>query len=282
MTTILITGSRGAFAKALLSRLLDHSGVKVIGVVRNNAINAHEIECDLSNKDSVIELIRSIRPSIIYHLAASFTSNFESDVMVNAYCAQWMFEELLRSDIKCRVIIFGSAAEYGAVKITENPIPETHCIKPISVYGLTKALQSQISYYYASQYEVDIVIARVFNLAIDGLNTRLFYGKITNYINSYKHGEIKKLYLGNLSSVRDYIGLDQAIQQIFSISHYGIMGETYNVGSGIPTKMEDLLLSILEQNNIPYNCYEVTTTNFTKNVDVPVIYADISKVTNLV
>lgn len=279
--TVLVTGARGGFARAFIPKLEDSLRNDVLRVIRGAVQLPSEIVCNLSDKGAVEYLIRKTRPKIIYHFAGSFAGDFETDILVNAYSSKWIFDELIRSKLDCRVVLMGSAAEYGLVSETANPVSENQPLKPVSIYGLTKVIQSQIAALYSSMHGVDAVVARVFNLAGEGLSPRLFYGRLLSLINSYKRGEIEKLSFGNLDAVRDYINFDDASTQIIAIANRGIQGEVYNVGSGVPVRIKDLLCRLLDENNIPLDRFESVTEQIKRNGDVPVIYADIRKVLGL-
>ena len=280
--TVLVTGARGGFARAFIPKLVESVRDDVLSVVRENVQQATDVQCDLSDRGAVEQMIRNTRLKLIYHLAGSFAGNFETDVLVNAHSSKWIFDALLRSKLDCRVVVFGSAAEYGMVAEASNPVAETQALKPVSIYGLTKAMQTQISSYYASVQGVDVVVARGFNLAVKGLSQRLFYGRIVSLVDSYKNREIDKMTFGNLEAIRDYIELDGATAQIIAIANKGIKGEVYNVGSGIPVRMKDLLCRLLNENGIPLDSFESTPENIKSGIDVPMIYADISKVSKLI
>ena len=182
-----------------------------------------------------------------------------------------------------RVVVFGSAAEYGAVAASDNPIPETHPCHPVSVYGLTKSFQTEMSTYYARNKNIDVVVARIFNLAIPGLSQRLFYGRAEAMISAYQKGEIRQLEFGNLDNARDYIEIDRAADQLMAIAKRGISGEIYNVGSGIPKKIRSILKDLLKENGVPEDAVVEFSPEVIKNkgYDVPIIYADINKVSKL-
>jgi GDP-4-dehydro-6-deoxy-D-mannose reductase len=280
--TVLVTGARGGFAKAFIPKLAESVRGDVLSVVREKAQQPNDIQCDLSDRTAIEDLIRKTKPQVIYHLAGSFAGNFETDVLVNVHSSKWIFDELISSKLDCRVVVFGSAAEYGLVAEASNPVPETHPLNPVSIYGLTKVMQTQISSFYASTRGVDVVVARVFNLAVQGLSQRLFYGRLISLIDSYKRREIEKMTFGNLEAIRDYIDLDGATAQILAIADKGLKGGVYNVGSGVPVRMRDLLCRLLVENNIPLNCFECAPESQKRGADVPVIYADITKVSALV
>lgn len=281
--TILVTGASGGFGTAFLPLLRALYSEPVIGAGRAVAVGDDYVVCDFTDEVAVGNLIRTVRPRLVFHLAGSFTGQFERDFHVNALSAKFIFDSILTEQLTTRVVVFGSAAEYGAVLPTDNPVAETQPCHPVSVYGLTKAFQTDMAMYYARTKNIDVVVARVFNLAVSGLSHRLFYGRSEAMISAYKRGEITQLEFGNLDSERDYIELDNAADLILAIAEHGISGEIYNVGSGVSKKIRHILMDMLGKEGIPWGSVVEASSGAIgrKGFDVPIIYADISKVSNL-
>jgi nucleoside-diphosphate-sugar epimerase len=281
--TILVTGASGGFGKVFLPLLRNYYSEPVVGTSRAKAANFDYLSCDLTDESAVRVLLKTVQPRIIFHLAASFTGQFNVDYQINTLSAKYIFDSILSENLTTRVILFGSAAEYGVVLPTDNPIPEAFPCRPVSIYGLTKAFQTDVAKYYARAHKLDAVIARVFNLALPGLSERLFYGRAESLIRAYKHGGITELKFGDLSSKRDYINLQQASSQILAVAKHGVAGEIYNVGSGVAVDMRSILVRMLQAEDMP-QCKVVETRSEAigrKGYDVPVIYADIKKVSAL-
>ena len=280
---ILVTGASGGFGKVLLPLLRAYYNEPVVCTGRSRLDRSDYFTCDLTNVRAVDDLIKDIRPRLIFHLAGSFAGQFESDFQVNTLSAKFIFDSILAESLATRVIVFGSAAEYGAVTDTDNPIPETLPCRPVSVYGLTKAFQTDMAEYYARTKDIDVVVARIFNLATSGLSQRLFYGRAEAMILAYKRGDITQLEFGNLDSERDYIELDKAKEQLLAIAERGLPGEVYNVGSGIPISIRSILKDMLNNAGVPEGAVIESSPEVirSKGFDVPIIYADISKVSKL-
>ena len=281
--TILVTGAKGGFGKVLLPILRAKYKESVIGTGRDKAEYTDYFWCDLTDASSVASLVKEVRPRIIFHLAGSFTGQFENDFRVNTLSAKYLFDSILSEKLDTRVVIFGSAAEYGAVRPEDNPIPETFPCRPVSVYGLTKNYQTEMAAFYARTTNLKIVTARVFNLAIPGLSQRLFFGRAEAMIQSYKTGEISQLVFGNLDSERDYVELESAVEQLLAIADRGISGEIYNVGSGVPKKIRTILREMIDKEAIPYEAIVESSSEAVGRVgfDVPIIYADMTKTSKL-
>ena len=282
--SILVTGATGGFARFFIPKLEEHFSEEIVATGRAESAGfATYVRCDLADPAEVRRLVISLRPSLIFHLAGSFSGDFNTDLAINALSSKLIFESLLFERIPARTVLIGSAAEYGMISPVSNPITESQPLNPVSVYGITKAIQTQLAKYYAAAHNVDTVIARLFNLIGPGLSERLFVGRVEMLINKYKLGEIGHLELGNLNSLRDYIDFDDAFDQILLIAERGKTGEVYNVGSGKATSMRDLLYKLISNANVPgETVVEAGTANTgPSRIDVPVIFADLTKTLSL-
>jgi len=281
--TILVTGSNGALGRILCQWLAEHSSEDLVSTSRlGGKDGVAQIACDVSDGRQVRDVIGRVRPRMIYHVAGCFTNDFERDYAVNALGAKHLADALLQTRNGARLVLFGSSAEYGEVAPEDNPIKESQDARPVSIYGLTKLIQTQLAGYFARTHGVDVVVARVFNLLIHGLSERLFVGKIERLIGRIAAGEPCRIEVGNLDSVRDYVSGAAALLQIDSIASTGAAGEAYNVASGHPTRMRDLLGTMLRDAGLDWSVVVtgMATTKPAGHHDVPVIYADMTK-TNL-
>ena len=89
--------------------------------------------------------------------------------------------------------------------------------------------------------------------------------------------------LGSLNALRDYIDLEGASLQLVDIAQLGKSGEIYNVASGIPITMLELMKKYLSKYNLPVSIVKSDQSlGNHKGYDVPVLYADISKTISLI
>lgn len=205
-------------------------------------------DCDLTNLSQTGELIQRVKPQQIYHLAGSFTNDYATDYLNNVVTSKNLLDSLLQFQPSCRLLLIGSAAEYGIPK--KNPVSEEAPLNPTSVYGLTKAFQTQLMQFYVSHLGLDVVMARTFNLLGKGISNRLFVGRVYEQIEQLKKGTISKITLGDLSSQRDYIEVERAVQYYEKIMKCAPRGEIYNVGSSKSLKISDLLQAVLREHNL--------------------------------
>ncbi len=247
---VLVTGAAGGLGRLVCARLADDRAVELFRTDRMPSDAPGHLPCDITDPAAVTALLGRTRPERIYHLAGSATGEYERDRAVNADGARFLCEAVRAPGLRSRIVVIGSAAEYGLIAPAENPVPESRALRPATVYGLTKAIQTQIASFYAAQHEVDVVVARLFNLLAPGLADHLFVGRAERLIARFRRGEIATLEFGNLASARDYVEGDAAVDQLALIAAKGARGEVYHVASGRAIVMRDLLARLLREAGI--------------------------------
>lgn len=279
MTTI-ITGAFGFTGKYLVKAIQ----CKAISVSRphKEKIEPHNdvIMCDLLDTLSVNSLIKKYQPKCIYHLAGSYTQNYDKDYDSNVVTTKNILNAVKEFSPKSRILLIGSAAEYGTLKNKDCPVNEESELKPFNVYGLTKIYQKSLMDYYINQFSLNILMARPFNLFGRNAPDSLFIGSLYKQIDLFKSGKIHKISLGNLESKRDYICVKDAVKHYIKIMEVGKSGQVYNVGTGKPTLTKDFLKIILDEEGLDLSCIKPNDRPIKAN-DSSVVYADISKLQKL-
>lgn len=278
---VLITGAKGFSASHLISLLSNEIQVQLFctGLQCKDDKTWHP--CDLTDYKAVYQLLDRTRPQQIYHLAGSFSNEYEIDYRVNVLSTKNILDNCLRLNLNCRVLLIGSSAEYGIVSERDNPVKEDHPLNPVSIYGLTKTYQTHLMQYYHNVHNMDIVMARTFNIMGKGISNKLFIGRIYEQIDEYKKGNISKIVMGNLQNKRDYIDIKEAVKYYKVIMEYGLSGEIYNVGSGKSIKIYDLLDKILNENKLSMDVIEEKLPESFNKLDIKNIYADTGKISRL-
>jgi GDP-4-dehydro-6-deoxy-D-mannose reductase len=282
MTRILITGATGALGSQLISRLQKRAEVIILGTTSQaTPINRDLAFCNLMGKKEIFSIISDFQPDFIYNLAASFSADVNQCLKINFEGPLEILKSIQTLKISTRVILIGSAAEYGAIKSEDNPVKEAHQLLPVSSYGFSKACQSNLISYFSS-LGLSVVGARIFNLIGDSISNRLFVGRIQEQIAEIKKEKRKFIETGALTAFRDYISIEDAITLLIRIGEKGVSGQIYHVASGVPILMRDLLSKLLLSNDLSVDKV-LEDHNYSKRqgYDVPIIYADMTKTNNL-
>ena len=276
--TIVVLGAGGGLGRQLVPSLRAGEAEDVVAVTRS-AQGESEVACDVTDPAALAALVARWRPRLVFHLAGSFAHRYDVDYPVNALAAHHLLEAVRTQALATRVVLLGSAAEYGVVEPHENPVPETRVLRPVSSYGVTKAHQTQLAGWHAISHGADVVVARMFNLLAPGLSERLFVGRVEAQVRRWRSGEIDAIEVGNLSAERDYVAGADAVRQLRAIASRGTAGGIYHVASGMPTRLRDLLRTMLDPEGVPLSAVRegVAGAGGRSGYDVPSIYADVRR-----
>ena len=253
MERVLITGVSGFSGAGLLEYLREESVYRAqyFGVSRTPVDVPDGVEgrvCDLTDSDAVEDLLSDVRPTRVFHLSGTFTNEFDADYDGNVLTTRNLLDAALSLDKqRCRILIPGSAAEYGYVRADGEAVSETCPLQPVSVYGVTKVFQTSLAQFYARVNGLHVVVARTFNLIGRRISTRLLVGRMYDQILAVQRGDALEIRLGDISGARDYIDIRDAIRAYVTILERGNSGEVYNVGSGKLTSIRYILRLFLSQ-----------------------------------
>lgn len=234
-------------------------------------------------KEDIVSLFQKVRPDYIFHLAAQSSvsvswKNPQLTIDVNIKGAVNVLDALRELDFKPRVLLIGSGEEYGHIRPEETPIGEDNNTRPGNIYAATKVCQNLFGKIYADAYQLDVMMVRAFN-HVGPNQMPLFvvadFCKQVAEIEAGKKDAVIKV--GNLSARRDFTDVRDVVRAYGLLMEKGKAGETYNIGSGHAITIEEILQMIFKYSSAKI-AVEVDPQKL-RPVDVPVIEADISKVT---
>ena len=277
---VLITGASGFTGRHLREALVDQPGIEVLGISLNSGKGAEQT-CDLSSFAETEKLLTTFCPSSIYHCAGAFTNRWQSDLRGNVMLSSNLLECMVKHSMSCRFLAIGSAAEYGRQRCPPTGIKEDAPLLPSTIYGLTKTLQTQLLSFYRRAHGVNVVTARTFNLYGDGCSPSLFPGRVLQQIEAIKAGGLGNIIVGKLDAWRDYIHVSEAVRAYLRIMHWGEPGEVYNVGSGVPMQVSEMLERLLAAHGLGWDVVKIDRTLGGNTADVEEMFADISKLNSL-
>lgn len=198
-------------------------------------------------KERLEETLKHLAPSHIVNFLGSFSNDFSIDLVANVVIPQAILDAVVSTAPRASILLIGSAAEYGRIEEPDLPVSESMRLAPVSVYGLTKSMQSILVPFYAQRFSVNVKLARTFNIIAQKLSPKLFVGRVSHQIEEIKAGKRTSISVGSLNEERDYISLDDATTDYLRILQHGNAGEAYNVCSGSATKMRDILNIMLAE-----------------------------------
>lgn len=219
--TALITGITGQDGSYLAEFLLD-KGYDVHGIIRRSSVDFrqriahlegkphfHLHYADLSDSLSIIGIIQKTQPDEIYNLAAqshvqvSFDSP-EYTANVDATGVLRILEAVRQCGLaqKCHIYQASTSELFG--KVEEVPQNENTPFHPYSPYAVAKLYGYWIVKEYRDAYNMFACNGILFNHESERRGETFVTRKITLAAARIKQGKQKKLYLGNLSSRRDW------------------------------------------------------------------------------
>jgi len=202
---------------------------------------------DLRDSGFVAEAMGSTDLDCIVHLAAqsSVRRSFDEPVATlsdGTLPALHILNHLRESGAKTRVLLVGSADEYGVVPADEMPIAETHAVNPASPYALAKSVQNQFGAMFNTLYGVDTVMTRSFNHTGPGQREDFVLSNFARQVAEIKRGRHEPVIdVGNLEIRRDFLDVRDVCDAYVVLLKKGRRGETYNVCSGNSYRIRDLL-----------------------------------------
>lgn len=221
MKTALITGITGQDG-SFLAELLLEKGYDVHGTIRRSSTDYREriahLEgkphfhlhyADLGDSMSILQVVGKVRPDEIYNLAAqshvqvSFDApEFTADV--DATGVLRILEAVRQCGLAetCRIYQASTSELYG--KVEEVPQNEKTPFHPYSPYAVAKLYGYWIIKEYREAYNMFCCSGILFNHESERRGETFVTRKITLAAARIAQGKQDKLYLGNLSSLRDW------------------------------------------------------------------------------
>lgn len=219
--TALITGVTGQDGSYLSELLLD-KGYDVHGTIRRSSVdfreriahleghpNFHLHYADLGDSMSIIQVLNKVKPNEVYNLAAqshvqvSFDSP-EFTANVDATGVLRLLEGIRQCGLAgtCRFYQASTSELYG--KVEEVPQNENTPFHPYSPYAVAKQYGFWITKEYREAYNMFACSGILFNHESERRGETFVTRKITLAAARIAQGKQEKLYLGNLSSLRDW------------------------------------------------------------------------------
>ncbi len=221
MKKALITGVTGQDGSYLAEFLLQ-KGYAVHGLIRRSSVdyreridhlqgldNFHLHYGDMTDSLSIVRVVKEVQPDEIYNLAAQ--SHVQVSFMAPEYTADAdaigalrILESVRLCDLQesCKIYQASTSELYG--KVEEVPQSESTPFHPYSPYAVAKQYSYWITKEYREAYGMFAANGILFNHESERRGESFVTRKITLAAARIAQGLQKMLYLGNLSSLRDW------------------------------------------------------------------------------
>jgi UDP-glucose 4-epimerase len=249
---VLVTGGAGFIGSHLVDRLVleGHEAIVVDNLVTgkrrnlNRAARFYKMDVQSWRLERVF---RNERPNVVMHLAAQMDvrKSVEDpmfDAQVNVLGTLNVLQQAVKHGV--RKVIFSSSggAIYGEQET--YPAPETHVLKPLSPYGLSKLCGEQYLSYFQRVSGLQAVSLRYANVYGPRQDPEGEAGVVAIFIQKMLNNE-QPVINGNGRQTRDFVFVDDVVEANLALMGQETQG-TYNVGTGVETSINDLFRILVQ------------------------------------
>lgn len=271
--TVLITGING-FIGGNLAKQLISLGAKIIGISNRRAknkfliyegiakhINFHNI--DIKDFKKLSNVINKYKINICIHLAAQVDVTIAKDKPFETFESNirgtYNLLEILRKHKYIKSIIVASSDKaYGEYKISDLPYKETHDLRPLYPYDVSKASGDMIAKSYASDlYQLPVIITRFANIYGPGqLNFTALIPDCILANEGYREFHPR----GNGKNKRDFLYVEDVCSLYMCLAYNlfknkNLKGQIFNAGTEHGYTVDEIVKNIckIDSNKLLYN-----------------------------
>ncbi len=252
---ILILGITGFAGKAAQEVFLGEGIRNISGTYRHSTANRgisqsnskiKFCECDINDVISIDDVLNQIKPDVIFHFSAyvsvfSALKNPSLAFKTNVIGTVNLLESVKRIVPHAKILLPGSAEEYGFILSEKMPIRETCELNPLNPYAISKKNQEEIGLYYFKQFGLNIYFTRTFHCTGPYQPIGFVCSDIAKQIVNFERGLASSIKIGNLEAKRDFTDIRDVVRAYWNIINWGTPGEVYNVCLGKSISIQEVL-----------------------------------------
>jgi GDPmannose 4,6-dehydratase len=273
----LIIGISGQDGSYLAEHLLDYN-YEVYGIVRRHSVaenqnfrisslkNIKTYYGDLLDSQSIIEIIKKIKPTEIYNLGAM------SQVQVSFNIPKFTIEtnglalidllEYFRKNFKDVKFYQASSSEMFGNSIEKNGFQKlTTNMQPVSPYGCAKLLAYNLVNHYRHAYGLFLCNGILFNHESPRRGSNFISTKIIKAAVEIKKGLRNKLEVGNLDSFRDWGHSKDYVRAMRLILNYKIP-RNWIVATGKSYSVRNLITYVFKKLDLNFKKHVVINKKY--------------------
>jgi UDP-glucose 4-epimerase len=247
---IVVTGGAGFLGSHLVDKLIKE-GEEVIVIDNLFRGQTENIEHHIPNKKFTLlndEIQNKTKINDALHLAdavihfASISSVFRSIVepeivnTINVTGTLNILNLCIKEEVQC-FIFASSAAVYGGDR--NRPLQENDSLRPLSPFAASKIAGEAYCKAYSETYGLNTIILRFMN--IYGPRITKVYRRVCSKFAEATIRNEPLVIVGDGKQTRDFTYITDAINTVLlTLNHNNIKGETFNIGTGKPTTINQL------------------------------------------
>ena len=292
---VLITGAHGFVGGHLLELLrTEHPEVEVFGLVRPRGGapgprpgRATILEGDLDDAAAVTAAVATARPDRIVHLAGQSSVHHSwidpgATLRTNVMGVVHLMDAVRAERLRPRVLVVGSADEYGIVENASIPVREDTPLRPVSPYGVSKVAQGLLALEYAAPDGPQVLRTRTFPHTGPGRGEAFAESSFARQIAEVAAGRRPpSLSVGNLEAVRDFTDVRDVVRAYWALLEAATAGGpgrldgVYNVCSGRGVRLGDVLRQLVALAGVDVEIRQ--DPGRVRPSDIPVLVGDPSR-----
>ncbi len=281
-----ITGQDGSY----LAEFLLQRGYEVHGMVRRSSLEkfdriAHLTDrvslhrADLLDQLSLLQMLREVRPSEVYNLAAqSFVpTSWEQPLLTGEFTALGVtrvLEAVRTIDPSIRFYQASSSEMFG--KVRETPQNELTPFYPRSPYGVAKVYGHFITVNYRESYDLFSVSGILFNHESPRRGLEFVTRKVSYAAARIKLGLADRLPMGNLEARRDWGFAGDYVEAMWKMLQAD-EPEDYVIGTGVTHSVQELLETAFDEVGLDWRDHVEQDPAFLRPAEVDHLRADPTK-----
>lgn len=254
----LVTGGGGFVGRHMLAALAAR-GIEAVTLGRGDPAESLPGRAlripDLADEAAIAAVMSDLAPDLVFHLAGTAAAEpLEEAYRVNVLFAARLLGAARRLPNPPRMLLAGSAAEYGPMEEAQLPVAEDAACRPVSVYGITKLAQTLHG--LAAAAELPVVVARLFNVIGGAMPAHLALGAFAAQIRAMPAtGGV--LRTGPLARERDFVEAEPTAALLLDLLRDArAEGRVVNICSGQPTSLADLTAALVRAAGRPVEIQE--------------------------
>lgn len=268
----LITGITGMVGSHLADYLIEHTNWEIYGMCRWRSpldnirhliedINAHKrvhlVYGDLRDTMSLDNVVKSVVPDYVFHLAAQSYPKTSFDAPLdtldtNIQGTARVLEALKKYAPQAVIHVCASSEVFGRVskeKLEQmgGVINEECTFHPASPYAISKVGTDLVGRYYAQAFGMKVMTTRMFTHTGPRRGDVFAESTFAKQIAMIEAGQIPPvLKVGNLDSLRTFADVRDAVRAYYMLVTVNpIAGEYYNIGGAYTCKVGEMLQFLL-------------------------------------
>ena len=259
----LVTGAAGFVGRHLTTHLLSQ-GHELGGLVHpmdggpgSLGPRVEVFPLDILDEAALGASLLDFAPDAVFHLAAF--SNPEGSwkearrtLETNIIGAHNLLWAAMESGSRPRVLLVGSAQQYGDVPAEAQPISEEREQRPLTPYAVSKTSQELLGRRSVWSDELPVYITRSFNHTGPGQADGYVSSSFARQVAEVERGTREPLIrVGNLGARRDFTDVRDVAAAYCAIVERGQPGRPYNVCRGEAVSIREVLDELVRLSRVP-------------------------------